>query len=79
MGRGANLPTLKMEKKYTFTIEIEYSDESNFMFDVILTGPEYEIEAELMKITRGTLMVSSAYKATAYRQDGFPVLSYINR
>lgn len=66
-------------KKHTFTIDIEYSDESNFTFDVILTGSEYEIKSELMKITRGTLMASSAYKATAYRQDGFPILSYVNR
>ena len=62
--------------KHTFTIEIEYSDESSFFFDVILEGEEHEFMAQLMMITRGTLMASSAARATAYNQDGFDVCAY---
>lgn len=68
-----------MAKKYKVTIEIEYSDESNFTFDVTLEGTENEVYGEILMITRGTLMASTAYKATAYKQDGFPICSYENR
>lgn len=77
-GRGT-LPTFNMEKKYTVTIEIEYSDETSFTFDVTIEGTENQAYGEILMITRGTLMASSAQKATAYKNDGFPICSYINR
>lgn len=79
LGERGMLPTFNMEKKYTITIEIEYDDETGFTFDVTLEGEEHEVMAELSMITRGTLRASSAYKATAYKQDGFPICSYVNR
>ena len=65
--------------KHIFTIEIEYSDETSFFFDVILEGKEHEYMAHLMQITRGTLMASSASRATAYNQDGFNVCAYTKK
>lgn len=58
-------------------IEIEYEDESSFTFDVI--GHEESsnaYHAEILMITRGTLMASGAYKATAYNEEGFPIAAY---
>ena len=68
---------MKEEKKVTVTIIIEYSDESEFNFDVTMEGKEYDVVANLMMITRGTLMASMARKATCYRNDGFEICSYI--
>lgn len=59
-------------------IEIEYNDESTFSFDVIShaeTSSAYM--AEIMMITRGTLMASIGIKATAYNCEGFPICSYV--
>ena len=64
--------------KYTATIEIEYKDGTNFTFEVTMEGKEHEIVASLMMITRGTLMASSALKATCYKNDGFEICSYQN-
>lgn len=61
----------------TKTIFIEYNDESEFHFDVTIEGTESEIKANLMMITRGTLMASSGKKATCYNDDGFEICSYI--
>lgn len=70
-----------MEKdiKKTFSVHIEYKDETGFDFEVTLEGKSHEIYAELQMITRGTLMASSGYRATAYSDEGFDVCSYINR
>lgn len=65
------------EKKVTATIIVEYSDKSEFSFDVTMEGKDHEVVANLMKITRGTLMASMARKATCYRNDGFDIFSYI--
>lgn len=46
--------------KYTATIVIEYSDGSNWKFDVTMEGKEHEIVASLLMITRGTLKTSMA-------------------
>lgn len=64
--------------KHKVFIEIEYNDESSFSFNVDIEGKEHEILAHIMQITRGTLMASSATKATAYREDGFPICAYVN-
>ena len=59
-------------------VEVEYIDGSSFSFDIILhSEKELSQVAEVMLITRGVKMVSSAYKATAYNYDCFPICSYI--
>lgn len=63
-----------MEKR--FFVEVEYNDESSFSFDVIIEGSDSDVLANMMMITRGTLMASSASKATAYNYEGFPICSY---
>lgn len=63
--------------KYTATIILEYSDDSNVTFDVTMEGKEHDIVAMLLMITRGTLMVSMACKATCYKPDGFEICSYV--
>lgn len=63
-----------MKKK--FYVELTYNDGSERHFDVILEGREHGIMADLMMITRGTLMVSGAFRATAYNDQGFDVVSY---
>lgn len=69
-----------MEKdiKKTFSVQIEYEDETGFDFEVTLDGKPHDIVAELMMITRGTLKASSGYRAIAYNDEGFDVCSYIN-
>lgn len=58
-------------------VEIEYNDGSSFSFDVILHSErESALDAEIMMITRGTLMASTAQRATAYNYEGFPLCSY---
>lgn len=64
-----------MEKK--FFVEVVYNDESSFSFDVIIEGSDSDVKANLMMITRGTLMASSASKATAYNYEGFTICSYM--
>lgn len=63
--------------KYKATIQLVYQDGSDMTFDVTMTGEEYEIVASLLMITRGTLMVSMACKATCYMLDGFEICSYV--
>lgn len=65
-------------EKFKFYVEIEYKDESSFHFDVEFDSDDRNVLGSLMMITRGTLMASLAYKATAYDQDSFEVCSYIN-
>lgn len=65
----------KLEKVF---VEVEYSDDSSFSFDIILhSEKECSQMAEVMMVTRGVKMASSAYKATAYNSEGFPICSYI--
>lgn len=72
------MKTKKTKKKeHRFYVEVEYNDESSFYFHVILEGKTHQIMASLQMITRGTLMASNAYKATAYNEEGFDVVSYI--
>lgn len=68
---------MTQEMKVTATIVVEYSDESEFTFDVTIEGTESKIIANLLMITRGTLMASIAKKATCYKNDGFELCSYI--
>lgn len=59
-------------------VEVEYNDGSSFSFDIILhSKKELSQVAEVMMITRGVKMASSAYKATAYNYEGFTICSYI--
>ena len=68
--------TIKAENPKVF-VEIEYNDGTSFSFDVILHSEEESaLNAEVMMITRGTLMASSAQHATAYNNEGFPICSY---
>lgn len=66
-----------MDKSYKFYVECIYNDESEFHFDVIIEGSPVKVKSILMQITRGTLMASSAQKATAYNDQGFEECSYI--
>ena len=67
---------IKVENPKVF-VEIEYNDGTSFSFDVILHSErESALNAEIMMITRGTLMASSAQRATAYNYEGFPICSY---
>ena len=60
-----------------FTIELTWEDNSETMFQVELEGKKHEIMSDLMWITRGTLMATSAKRAIAYNEEGFDVISYI--
>lgn len=68
----------RKQDEHRFFIEVSYEDESNFNFEVILNGPNHSYMAQLMMITRGTLMASNAHRAIAYNDEGFDVVSYIN-
>ena len=70
---------MENSKKHRFFVDLIYNDNTSTDFYVELEGKEHEIMALLDMITRGTLRASSAYQATAYRLDGFPICSYINR
>lgn len=65
------------EIDYQATIFIEYQDDTCFNFEVYISGTENAILAELMMITRGTLMASNAVKATCYNPEGFELCQYI--
>lgn len=65
--------------KVTCTVIVSYHDDSEFQFDVTAEGKEHEIIAVFMRVTRGVLITSNAYKATCYRNDGFEVCAYVNR
>ena len=54
------------------TIFLYYLDETEISFEVITND-----SALVMMITRGTLMASIAYRATAYDEEGFEICSYI--
>lgn len=64
-------------KEKKFFVELTYKDDSTACFNVEVSGTDNSITALLMMITRGTLMASSAVRATCYREDGFDVCSYI--
>ncbi len=64
--------------KHRFYIEVIYDDDSEFDFYVELDGEEHEWRATLGMITRGTLMASSATRATAYDEERSDVVSYAN-
>lgn len=65
-----------MNKTYNFFVECIYDDGSEFHFEVKLEGRPSKVKAELMMITRGTLMASSASKAIAYNDQGFDECAY---
>lgn len=59
-----------------FKILVTYSDNTAFSFKASFEGEEWEYMALLNMVTRGTLMASSAVRATAYNEDGSYVVSY---
>lgn len=61
---------------HKFYVEVVYEDETEFHFNVEIEGKEHEIMSTLQMITRGTLMISNGITSAAYRNDGFPVVSY---
>lgn len=69
---------MKKEISNRVFVEIEYEDKSSFSFDVILHSTRESAKvAEIMMITRGTLMASSGTRATAYNSEGFDICAYI--
>ena len=54
------------------TIFLYYTDDNEKSFEVKTND-----SALVMMITRGTLMTSIAYRATAYDEEGFEICSYI--
>lgn len=54
------------------TIFLYYLDDSEKSFEV-----NTKDKALVMMVTRGTLIASVAYKATAYNDEGFEICSYI--
>ena len=63
--------------KHHVTISLEYSDESEVNFEVTMDGSECDAVATFIMVTRGTLQVSMARKATCYKDDGFELCSYV--
>ena len=59
-----------------FWIELVYNDDSEVGFYVDVEGEPHDYAALLYMITRGTLLVSSARRATCYNDEGFDVVSY---
>lgn len=66
-----------MKEKRTYWVELCYSDDSETGFEVVIGDSQENALATVMMITRGTLMASSAQRATAYNMDGFDVCSYV--
>lgn len=62
------------ETKVHFSFE--YRDGTEWNFEGIFEGTENEILAQILMITRGTLMASSGNKGTAYNPEGFEICSY---
>ena len=58
-------------------IEIQYSDGTEFHFNVEVEGKECDKVATILMITRGTLIASNGTRATAYNEEGFDICSYI--
>lgn len=72
--------TMKQDNKIQNSkvfVELEYNDESTMSFDLIPNAESSnDYQAIIFMVTRGTLMASTAVKATAYNMDGFPIASY---
>ena len=60
-----------------YAVFLTYSDETEIVFNVEVEGTDNEKLGALMMIVRGTLMASGACKATAYNEEGFDVVSYV--
>lgn len=58
------------------TIILTYNDESEICFDVITREEPSKALADVMIITRGTLMASSAERAVAYNEESFEICAY---
>lgn len=72
-----------MAEKVEFYVEVIYNDDSFFDFTVTFEDSvckplrKSSYMASLSMIVRGTLMASSARRATAYDSEGFDVCSYV--
>lgn len=72
------LKLLVMDTEKKVFVEIEYKDGTSFSFDVILHSERESAKmADILMITRGTLMASSGCEATAYNSEGFPIARYV--
>lgn len=56
---------------------IIYTDDSEWNFSVETRSSRQKSRAEISMITRGTLMASTAVRATAYDEEGFEICAYI--
>ena len=54
----------------------EYEDDSEWNFDGEFEDSLKDSLANIMMVTRGTLMASMAIKGTAYNTEGFPICQY---
>lgn len=63
--------------KHVYYCEFVYSDDTEFGFEVTFDSDPVSHRANLSMLVRGTLMASSAKRATAYDSEGFDVVSYI--
>ena len=58
------------------TIFLTYNDDSEVCFTFECEEDKSHALATLMMVCRGSLMASSAIKATAYNEEGFDICSY---
>lgn len=56
---------------------IEYKDGSEWNFSIETKSKRSKAIAEITMITRGTLMASTAVRATAYNEEGFDICAYV--
>lgn len=59
------------------TVFLTYNDDSEVSFEFKCDESENSALATLMMVCRGALMVSLAYKVTAYNEEGFDICSYM--
>lgn len=64
-------------KEQEYFVELVYEDDSTMNFSVKVSDSWSVTYAMLSMITRGTLMTSSACRATCYNDEGFDVCSYV--
>lgn len=56
---------------------IEYENGTEWNFSIKTRSKRAKAIAEINMITRGTLMVSTAVRATAYDEEGFDICAYV--
>lgn len=63
-------------KDWKFLIRVIYNDHSEFSFSVTISGTKSGVMANMMMITRGTLMASNAKKIYCYDSEGDLEIAY---